>query len=107
MTSYGGVWWSCVSTPVAHLWGELDAANAAGIFRVVRNGADRRKVVIDFSDVVFMGSNVLSELVALASETPVGVVARHGCQPRRVLELTGLTATISTFDAVDDALDAH
>ena len=64
-------------------------------------------MVIAFSDVVFMGSNVLSELVALASETPVRVVARHGCQPRRVLERTGLTATISTFDAVDDVLDAH
>jgi anti-anti-sigma factor len=93
--------------PVAHLWGELDAANAAGVFRLVRVGLDRREIMIDFSDVVFMGSNVLGELVALTRDVSVSVVAPRGGQPRRVLELTGLAATISTFDTVEAALDAR
>jgi len=107
VTSYGGIWWTSGSVPVAHLWGELDAANADDVFHVVRKGVGRREVVIDFSDVVFMGSNVLGELVAFGREAPVSVVAPPGGQPRRVLELTGLTATISTFDTVDAALNAH
>jgi anti-anti-sigma factor len=92
---------------VAHLWGELDAANAAGVFRLVRQGAARREVVLDFSDVVFMGSNVLGELLAMDSDAPVWVVAPPGFQPRRVLEITGLTATLSTFDTVSAALNAR
>src|SRR3954470_13891886 len=85
-TPYGGIWWTSGSVPVAHLWGELDAANAAGVFRLVRNGVGRGEVVIDFSDVVFMGSNVLGELVALTTDASVWVVAPSGVQPRRVLE---------------------
>jgi len=107
VTSYGGIWWTTGSRPVAHLWGELDAANAAGVFRIVRDGVDHCQIVIDFSDVIFMGSNVLGELVALTREASVYVVAPGGCQPRRVLEITGLTARTSIFDTVDDALDAH
>jgi anti-anti-sigma factor len=107
VTSYGGIWWTSGSVPVAHLWGELDAANAAEVFGVIRKGVDRGEVIIDFSDVVFMGSNVLGELVAFAREAPVSAVAPQGCQARRVLELTGLTATISTFDTVDAARNAH
>jgi anti-anti-sigma factor len=107
VTSYGGIWWTSGSRPVAHLWGELDAANAAGVFAIIRQGVERREVVIDLSDVVFMGSNVLGELLTLTKDAAVRVVAPQGGQPRRVLELTGLTATISTFDTVAAALDAH
>jgi len=107
VTSYGGIWWTSGSVPVAHLWGELDAANAAEAFGVIRKGVSRGAVIIDFSDVVFMGSNVLSELLALAREAPVAAVAPQGCHAQRLLELTGLTATISTFDSVDTARNAH
>jgi len=107
VTSYGGIWWTSGSVPVAHLWGELDAANAAEVFRVIRTGLGRGEVIIDFSEVVFMGSNVLGELVAFAREAPVSAVAPQGGPARRVLELTGLTATISTFDTVDTARNAH
>ena len=107
MTSYGGIWWTSGSRPVAHLWGELDAANAAGVFGIVREGVERSEVVIDLSDVAFMGSNVLGELITLTRDAAVRLVAPPGCFPRRVLELTGLTSAISTFDTVDAALDAH
>jgi anti-anti-sigma factor len=107
VTTYGGIWWASAAIPVAHLWGELDVTNAVDVFGVVREGADGRDVVVDLSDVAFMGSSVLSELVSLTRDAPVRVVAPPGSGPRHLLELTGLTDIISTFPTVATALNAH
>ena len=107
MASYGGIRWTPAGVPIARLWGELDVANASEVFAAIRKAVGATEVIVDLSEVTFIDSSVLAELVALAGDATVRVVAPLGCQPRRVLELTGLVYALSSFDTVEAALEAH
>jgi anti-anti-sigma factor len=89
------------------LWGELDVANASDVFAAIRKAVGPAEVIVDFSEVTFIDSSGLAELVALARAATVRVVAPRGTPPRRVLELTGLSGALSSFDTVESALEAH
>jgi anti-anti-sigma factor len=93
--------------PIARLWGELDVANAPEVFAAIREAVGPTEVIVDFSEVTFIDSSVVAELVGLAGAATVRVVAPHGCQPRRVLDLTGLLGALSSFDTVEAALEVR
>jgi anti-anti-sigma factor len=88
---------------VAHLSGEIDLANAADLFAAVRtvtNGSG----VVDLSDVSFVDSSALNQLVLLHNDIELRIVATPGTQPRRLLELVGLVHVFQVHDALDAAL---
>jgi anti-anti-sigma factor len=105
MTTSESIRWTAGSVPVARLSGELDLANAADVMGAVRAGVSGNEVVIDLTGVTFMDSSALSQLVALGKAVTVRVVATEGSEPRRVLELTGLTGWLAVFDTLGDAVD--
>jgi anti-anti-sigma factor len=80
-------------------------ANAVDVFAAVRTGCHSSEAVVDLSDVTFIDSSGLAQLVALSREVAVRVVAPHEHAPRRVIELTGLSRVLPTFSTVDAALD--
>jgi anti-anti-sigma factor len=90
--------------PVAHLSGELDLDNAPGIFRSITARVDGTGLVIDLSEVTFMDSVSLSEIVEISRRQPVRLVAPHGGVARRLLDLTGLDRAMATYDDVGAAL---
>jgi anti-anti-sigma factor len=104
--SQGAIRWTRAAVPVAHLWGELDMANAVDVFAAIRTGLDGTEVVVDLSDVAFIDSSALAQLVALGRQVETRVVAPREQGPRRVLELTGLTHVLPTFATVEAALDS-
>jgi anti-sigma B factor antagonist len=106
VASYGGIRWTSADVPIARLWGELDVANASEVFAAIRKAVGPTEVIVDFSEVTFIDSSGLAQLVALAGTATVRVVAPRGCHPRRVLELTGLIGALSSFDTVEAALEA-
>jgi anti-anti-sigma factor len=104
--SQGAIRWTPAAVPIAHLSGELDMANAVDVFAAIRTGFDGTELVVDLSDVAFIDSSALAQLVALSGEVAVRVVAPLDHGPSRVLELTGLTRLLPTFATVDAALDS-
>jgi anti-sigma B factor antagonist len=106
VSSYGGMRWTSAGVPIARLWGELDVANASDVFAAIRKAVGPAEVIVDFSEVTFIDCIGLAELVTLARAATVRVVAPHGTQPRRVLEVTGLVGALSSFDTVEAALRA-
>ena len=104
MDSQGAIRWTRAAVPVAHLSGELDMANAVDVFAALRMGFESTELVVDLSEVTFIDSSGLAQLLALSREVAVRVVAPHEHVSRRVLELTGLTRVLPTFATVDAAL---
>jgi len=92
------------ASPVAHASGELDLANAAEIFGIVREQVDGTDVLIDLADVTFMDSMSLRELINISRRNPVRVVAPPGSPARRLLDITALVVTIPTYDTLAVAL---
>jgi anti-anti-sigma factor len=87
--------------------GELDLSTAGEAFAAVTEGHHDEVLVIDLTEVEFMDSTALGHLVAFGEEETIRVVAPDGTAPRRVLEITKLTARFPTFDTVDDATAAE
>jgi anti-anti-sigma factor len=98
-----GVRWTLAnSRPVAHLSGEIDLTNAEALFSAVKSNGDG--VIVDLTDVVFLDSAGIGQIVALAKRSSVRLVSPPGRQPRRVLKLTDMDGAIPTFDSVEAAL---
>jgi hypothetical protein len=77
---------------VAHLTGELDLATAEPTFAAIAaDGPDGGRLILDLTGVGFR------------PDEEIRVVAPDGSAPRRVLEITQLTARFPTFDTVADA----
>ena len=95
--------WSTGPPLVAHLTGELDAGNASDVFATIRAGLDGDLIVVDLASATFVDSVTLAELVLLSHLLKVFVVAPPNSQPRRVLEISGLTEPLPTFDDLDAA----
>jgi anti-anti-sigma factor len=91
------------AVPVVRLTGEIDLANATEVFAGVRAEVDGAGVIVDLSDVTFIDSSGLSEIVSLARETAVRLVAPPRRAPRRALDMTKLSAAIPTFHTVGAA----
>jgi anti-anti-sigma factor len=90
---------------VVCLTGDIDIANVAETFAAVpRRSA--QSLVLDLSDVTFIGSMGLNQLVVLAKEMELRIVAPSGHEPRRILDMMEVTGWIPTFDTVDQALAA-
>jgi anti-sigma B factor antagonist len=89
------------------LGGELDLAAAASMRRLI-GAADRPGLVLDLTEVTFMDSSALRELL----QARMAVAARGGRlvlaalpQPvRRLLEMTGTLALFDTAPASEDAV---
>lgn len=89
---------------VAHLTGELDLATAEPTFAAIAaDGPDGGRLILDLTGVEFMDSTALGQLVGFRPDEEIRVVAPDGSAPRRVLEITQLTARFPTFDTVADA----
>jgi len=106
MAPYGGMRWTSAGVPIARLWGELDVANAPVVFAAISEAVGGAEVIVDFTEVTFIDSSVLAELLVLAGVATVRIVAPPGRQPRRVLDVTRLVDTLGSFDSVDAALEA-
>jgi anti-sigma B factor antagonist len=96
--------WTPGTTPIAHVSGEIDLANATGVFAAVRAKASDTGLVIDLSEVTFVDSSGLGQLVALSRDVPLRVVAPRAAAPRRTIEITQLAAVIPLFETVEAAL---
>ena len=103
MTAHPELRWGDETPPVAHLSGEIDVANAAKLFATVRAGIDGSGVV-DLSDVSFVDSSALNQLMLLHKDVELRIVAAPGTPPRRLLELTGLTQVFQIYGELDTAL---
>ena len=90
--------------PVAHLTGEIDLRNAPSLFASLAQGWELAGGVLDLTDVTFIDSWFVGELVNLNRRWPVRLVAPIDGQPRRVLHLTRLVDVIPTFETVTAAL---
>jgi anti-anti-sigma factor len=90
---------------VAHLSGEIDIANAEALFADVGAGGNGDNLIIDLTDVTFMDSSALAQIVKTSKQTNLRLVAPAGRQPRYVLKLTDLNGAIPTFDTVESALN--
>jgi len=98
-----GVRWTLAnSRPVAHLSGEIDLTNAEALFSAVKSNGDG--VIVDLTDVVFLDSVGIGQIVALAKRSSVRLVSPPGTQPRRVVRLTEIDGAIPTFDSIAAAL---
>ena len=86
--------------PVAHLTGEIDLRNAPSLFASLGQGWAPAGGVLDLTDVTFIDSWFVGELVSLNRRWPVRLVAPIDGQPRRVLHLTRLVDVIPTFETV-------
>jgi anti-anti-sigma factor len=102
MTNDATLRWSDQTQPVAHLSGEIDLANAADLFAAVRVTNDT--AIVDLSDVTFVDSSALNQLVILHKDIELRIVATPGTQPRRVLELAGLVQVLQIYDELATAL---
>jgi anti-sigma B factor antagonist len=94
--------------------GQIDGLTAPRLRSVINNAFDRldgRLLLIDLTDVEFLGSPGLRALTDTAAEA----VHHHGREPFRVIvddvrpvirpiELAGLDAVLSLYYSVDDAL---
>ena len=103
MTNDTALRWGDETQPVAHLSGEIDLANAAELFAAVRavtNGTG----IVDLSDVTFVDSSALKQLVLLHKDVQLRIVATPGTRPRRVLELAGLVQVLQIYDELASAL---
>ena len=96
-------WTRAPGVAIAHVRGELDLATAGDAFAAITGGRQDEVLVIDLTEVDFMDSTALGHLVAFADDEEIRVVAPDGTGPRRVLEITKLTARFPTFETVDDA----
>jgi len=103
MTGHAGLRWQDGTPRVAHLSGEIDVANAGELFAIVKAGVDGTGVV-DLSDVSFVDSSALNQLVQLHSDIELRIVAAPGTPPRRLLELTGLTQVFEIYAELESAL---
>ena len=90
-------------TAIAHLHGELRATAAEGVFSAMTGGAGGLDLVVDFTDVTFLDSSVMSALGLFAQERHVRIVAPEADRPRRVLRIAGLLDVVPTFETVDAA----
>jgi anti-anti-sigma factor len=103
MTHHRDLRWEDRTPRVAHLSGEIDVANAAELFSTVRAGGDGG-VVVDLSDVSFVDSSALNQLVLLHNDIELRIVAPAGTPPSRLLELTGLVQVFQIYGELDAAL---
>jgi anti-anti-sigma factor len=103
MTNNTALRWGNATRPVAHLSGEIDLANAADLFAAIRASTNGTGVV-DLSDVTFVDSSALNQLVHLHKSIELRIVAPPGTRPRRVLELAGLVHVLQIHDELDTAL---
>ncbi|MEV0246654.1 STAS domain-containing protein [Nocardia sp. NPDC050712] len=95
------------ATVIVAVRGEIDMASApqleAGLGEVLREAP--AAMVIDMSDVGFLGSAGLSVLLGASRsypDTELRIVATAAA--RRPMELTGLDQMLSVFDSLQDAL---
>jgi anti-anti-sigma factor len=77
------------------LSGELDMATADELRRTALAALDgQQSFVIDLSELTFLDSSGIRELLALASRSPSGMVLRRPSDGvRRVLEIAGVSVT--------------
>jgi anti-anti-sigma factor len=95
-------WTTTIPIPTAHLSGEIDLVNAGVVFEEIRAGVTGGDVVVDFTDVTFIDSTCLAELIKLRATHQVRLVAPPG-QALSVLKITSLTDAFPTFDTVNAA----
>jgi anti-sigma B factor antagonist len=95
--------------------GEIDLLTVARLRSAVAAGFDKLRdgeiLVIDLTDVTFLGSPGLQVLVdvtqaARRRREPLRLVVDHTRPVIRPIELTGLDDFLALFDTVDDALRA-
>ena len=97
---------------VVHLHGEFDEASGVSMAELVRQALSRRPaaLVVDLTEVDFVGSAALSVLVDARRQAGEAGIALGVVAARRVtllpLELTGLTRVFAVFATVREALTA-
>jgi len=97
---------------VVSIIGEFDIASAEQAKRVLDQAvADREHVlVVDLTRCEFIDSAGLGTLLAAtrrrAEEANVAVAAAPDSELRRMLDLTGISLTLPTFESVDAATEA-
>ena len=100
-------WTRTAGCAVAHVAGDLDLATAVPTFAAIAEGWLGDQLVIDLTEVDFMDSTALGQLTTISGDKVVRLVAPGDNEPRRVLEITHLTARFPTFVTVEDALAAR
>jgi anti-anti-sigma factor len=98
--------WTAATTAVAHIAGDIDYENAETVFDTIRQQAAEPEIVVDLSDVTFIDSSGLSELVKLGRDMTLRLVVPPDAIAGRRVALTCLVQFMLRFPTVDGALAA-
>jgi stage II sporulation protein AA (anti-sigma F factor antagonist) len=97
---------------VISIAGDLDIANTDPVREVLEAAAADREhpLVVDLTACDFIDSAGLSTLLAAtrprAKDADLAIAAAAETETRRMLDLTGISLTLPTFDTVDEATSA-
>ncbi|GAA2998105.1 hypothetical protein GCM10010483_48660 [Actinokineospora diospyrosa] len=94
---------------VLRVAGDIDLLTGSQLRQALdrAHNAAHHKLIVDLTDVDFMGSAGVAALVAIHENdnpTPMIIVADHIGSPHRVLEITGLLNVLTMTTTVDKAL---
>lgn len=99
--------------PVLEVRGEIDIVNAADLRKAMQDAVavDSRAFVISLEHSTYFDSQTLEILVdfskrLLLSRRRMALVAAAGSPTRRLLDISGISAAIPTYDGIADAVAA-
>jgi anti-sigma B factor antagonist len=93
---------------VLHAAGEIDLLTATALGERLREHQvpGNRMLVLDLTEVDFLGSSGLAEIVSAAQGSPRLVLVATSRAVLRPLEATGLLTMLTVYDTVDEAVAA-
>jgi anti-anti-sigma factor len=92
--------------------GEIDVSNVDSLRdAILDTAATEDLIVVDLTDVTYADSSTIGLMMTMTRDLAtkrysLRIVAPSGGRPRRVFALTGVEASLSLYEALEDALNA-
>lgn len=87
---------------VAHLHGNIDSSNAAGILGPLAAEAGSDPLILAFDDVQYVDSAGMAAIETLRNSSALYIVAPKHSLVRRALEIVGFDQLIPVFERLED-----
>jgi anti-anti-sigma factor len=91
---------------IAHLGGEVDAANASTVKDELLRNAATGVLVLDLRDAEYLDSAGIAMLEALRRATDLRLVYDRASIVGRAISIVGFEQVLAVYDSVDDAVAA-